>query len=90
MAGRVSLAPTGTPTANAVLCTVAFGVAYSAAPFVFAGAWGSTAVVAQQGTKAVTVSNITTTGFDLMSGTQALVAGTTYIYWYIVFGLGGA
>jgi len=48
-------------------------------------AYNNNPVNAQQGTRAVTLGNVTTAGFDLISGSTALVAGTTYQYSYLAF-----
>ncbi len=88
MCGIIQLVPGTTPTTGSSQCTITFGVAHSATPFIMIGGYNSNAALSQQGTKVLTVTGESATVFDLLSGASALVTGTTYKYWYIVFNPG--
>jgi hypothetical protein len=84
--GRITLTPAGVPGASVVQCTLTFGSAFISAPFPDIYPYESNALTVQATVRQVRVSGVTTALFALTSGPTALVAGTSYVFGYHVFG----
>ncbi|ARK13047.1 hypothetical protein A6C57_23410 [Fibrella sp. ES10-3-2-2] len=82
MAGRITLVVGTTPTTGAILATVSFSAAQSAAPKVVQlQAMNS---LSASHVARVFVDNLTTTGFEIRSSDVALSASSTYLFAYTV------
>lgn len=83
LAGFITLQPSGgTYGTSALAATVSFVTAFSAAPWVFLVPYNQTAIAAMQTGKALNV--VASAGsFDIMTGTTALVGGTTLQFQYL-------
>lgn len=79
LAGTITVTTGTLPTVNAVICTVTFNTAYTAAPYVVFSL--ASAVTT---TPNVYVSGTTTTAFSLQDNNASLAATTTYKWNYIV------
>lgn len=87
--GQVLLTPSGTPGASAKMFTInTFHLSFvTNAPAVFIIPINAAAVIAFQAAgKAVVQANVTTSGFEVWSGTTALSAGTAYALGYLALG----
>lgn len=83
LSGKITVkVGSGTPAANAAIVTVNFNTAYSSAPNVVFSPGNANA--AQLTANKPFINSTSTTNFVLESNTTALVAGTTYIWYYMV------
>ena len=84
--GLITLLAAGTPAVSTTVATLSFSFTLDNAPTMVQMEPANAAASALSGTSALYVDSaaVTATGFAIKSGAAAIVAGTTYKYWYMV------